>query len=317
MQQAAKNLNTNIREIKGAEVAKFMSDHVRESKEERAEDFEDLLDDALADFASTSAPKDAQEDIAPIKKAAPAFNPLPDRSSKKSSTKGKPFNPLPDRTRREKEKPKDPFSAQTAQQPEDAQGTEAMEQNLARLMQELDLAGAQTGSGQASSVSDTLRQMMQQSEGLNPPRQPSSHDGLVSEPMFAGLQEQLGGGEGGFGGLADTLMRQLLAKDVLYQPMKDIGERYPDWLAAHRDVITAEEMGQYEEQYKHIKRILRMYETEPDNFGELFDALQQMQACGQPPQDIVNDLAPGMAFDQEGLPSTLPGSGHPPGCCVQ
>ena len=27
---------------------------------------------------------------------------------------------------------------------------------------------------------------MQQSEGLNPPRQPSSHDGLVSEPMFAG-----------------------------------------------------------------------------------------------------------------------------------
>ena len=124
-----------------------------------------------------------------------------------------------------------------------------------------------------------------------------------------------------------------------------------------RDVITAEEMGQYEEQYKHIKRILRMYETEPDNFGELLDALQQvrkmyackifvtsacttkrqmelasakmvavadqlalgmqMQACGQPPQDIVNDLAPGMAFDQEGLPSTLPGSGHPPGCCVQ
>ena len=37
-----------------------------------------------------------------------------------------------------------------------------------------------------------------------------------------------------FGGLADTLMRQLLAKDVLYQPMKDIGERYPEWLAAHR-----------------------------------------------------------------------------------
>ena len=51
------------------------------------------------------------------------------------------------------------------------------------------------------------------------------------------LQEQLGGGEGGFGGLADTLMRQLLAKDVLYQPMKDIGERYPDWLAAHRWLV--------------------------------------------------------------------------------
>lgn len=48
------------------------------------------------------------------------------------------------------------------------------------------------------------------------------------------LQEQFGGEEGAFGSLADTLMRQLLAKDVLYQPMKDIGERYPEWLSAHR-----------------------------------------------------------------------------------
>lgn len=38
----------------------------------------------------------------------------------------------------------------------------------------------------------------------------------------------------GLGGLADGLMHQLLSKDVLYQPMRDIGERYPAWLAAHR-----------------------------------------------------------------------------------
>jgi hypothetical protein len=38
----------------------------------------------------------------------------------------------------------------------------------------------------------------------------------------------------GLGGLADSLMHHLLSKDVLYQPMKDIGERYPAWLAAHR-----------------------------------------------------------------------------------
>ena len=52
------------------------------------------------------------------------------------------------------------------------------------------------------------------------------------------LQEQLGGqggaGEGPFGSIADGLFRQLLSKDVLYQPMKDIGERYPEWLEAHR-----------------------------------------------------------------------------------
>lgn len=32
-----------------------------------------------------------------------------------------------------------------------------------------------------------------------------------------------------------------------------------------------------------------------------------MQACGQPPEEIVQDLAPGLAFGEDGLPQ-LPGS---------
>ncbi len=50
------------------------------------------------------------------------------------------------------------------------------------------------------------------------------------------LDEQLGGGdpESSFASLADSIMQQLLSKDVLYQPMKDIGDKYPAWLAARR-----------------------------------------------------------------------------------
>jgi peroxin-19 len=43
-----------------------------------------------------------------------------------------------------------------------------------------------------------------------------------------------GESEGSFASLADTIMQQLLSKDVLYQPMKDIGSKYPAWLATHR-----------------------------------------------------------------------------------
>ena len=46
--------------------------------------------------------------------------------------------------------------------------------------------------------------------------------------------EQQGDADGSFASLADTIMQQLLSKDVLYQPMKDIGAKYPGWLAAHR-----------------------------------------------------------------------------------
>lgn len=46
--------------------------------------------------------------------------------------------------------------------------------------------------------------------------------------------EGLGGGEGGLGSLAETIMHQLLSKEVLYQPMKEIGSRYPSYLAQHQ-----------------------------------------------------------------------------------
>ena len=51
----------------------------------------------------------------------------------------------------------------------------------------------------------------------------------------------------------------------------------------------------------------------------LFDLLcvVQMQACGQPPQDIVNDLAPGMSFDEDGLPKFGSEAGGGAGCNVQ
>lgn len=45
--------------------------------------------------------------------------------------------------------------------------------------------------------------------------------------------KQEGGGED-MSGLVDGIMHQLLAKDVLYQPIQEIGSRYPQWLQEHR-----------------------------------------------------------------------------------
>ena len=36
--------------------------------------------------------------------------------------------------------------------------------------------------------------------------------------------------------------------------------------------------------------------------------LQEMQACGQPPQEILKDLAPELQFGPNGLPQGLPGA---------
>ncbi|KAG7668823.1 hypothetical protein KSW81_003842 [Nannochloris sp. 'desiccata'] len=123
----------------------------------------------------------------------------------------------------------------------------------------------------------------------------------------------------GMASLVDTIMHQLLSKDVLHQPMKDIGNKYPEWLAANKSSLDVEKYKQYEEQYEYIQKICTMYETDPENYPKLMDLLQEMQQRGQPPQEIIDELAPGVTFGPDGLPNMGGGGGgggmDPSECC--
>lgn len=97
-------------------------------------------------------------------------------------------------------------------------------------------------------------------------------------------------------------MRQLLSKEVLHEPMKEIGERYPQWLAANKSQISQEDYSRYSRQHKFILQLCDVYESTPEDFQKIMDLMQSMQNCGQPPSDIVKELAPGLDLDQDGLP---------------
>ncbi|KAK9812683.1 hypothetical protein WJX72_001897 [[Myrmecia] bisecta] len=87
----------------------------------------------------------------------------------------------------------------------------------------------------------------------------------------------MGGGSsepgGAFASMADSIMHQLLSKDVLYQPTQDIDARYPAWLAANRDKLSEEKLQQYVQQHQYIQTICVAYEGEPDNFTLLFSPI--------------------------------------------
>jgi peroxin-19 len=55
-----------------------------------------------------------------------------------------------------------------------------------------------------------------------------------------------------------------------------------------------------------FRQICALYETAPEDFPRLMHLMQEMQECGQPPEEIVKDLAPNMAFGPDGLP-VIPG----------
>ncbi|GAB4858040.1 hypothetical protein Ancab_015942 [Ancistrocladus abbreviatus] len=104
--------------------------------------------------------------------------------------------------------------------------------------------------------------------------------------------------------IVETMMQQLLSKEILHEPMKEIGERYPKWLEEHKAGLAEEDYKRYSRQYQLIQELNVVYETEPGNFPKIVDLMQKMQECGQPPNDIVHELSPD--FDLSSLGQLSP-----------
>ena len=47
---------------------------------------------------------------------------------------------------------------------------------------------------------------------------------------------------------------------------------------------------------------MHVYENEPKNNVKLVQLMQQVQEYGQPPPEIIQEIAPGLEVDEEGVP---------------
>lgn len=137
-----------------------------------------------------------------------------------------------------------------------------------------------------------------------------------------------------FQGVVDGMMKQLLSKQIMYDPIKAICDKYPEWLAENQPKLSEEDYLRYGKQYQFIQRICAVYETTPDNFERLMELMQDMQECGKPPEEIIRELAPGLEFGTDGMPIMpnmgpgfpglpggampgIPGMGGQQQCCLQ
>jgi peroxin-19 len=102
--------------------------------------------------------------------------------------------------------------------------------------------------------------------------------------------------------LVDNMMKQLLDKDLMYEPMREVCNRFPKYLAENKDKISQDEFTRYVKQYQYFQKIVHLYETEPGNFGKLMGLMQDIQEYGQPPVEIIKELAPDLEFDEGGMP---------------
>ena len=160
----------------------------------------------------------------------------------------------------------------------------------------------QGGNPMGKSVASTLKMMSEASsdmEGMDTGSAEQMGEDIMKKMM--GEFEKLGEKQD-FQEIIDGMMRQLLSKEVMYEPMKEITKKFPKWLAENEDSLSKEDYERFGKMYQYFQKIVAVYESEPNNYTRLMELMQDMQECGQPPAEIVKELAPGLEFGPNGMP---------------
>lgn len=147
---------------------------------------------------------------------------------------------------------------------------------------------------------------------------PGPSDDAFLEKMLKELQDAAGSGlgAGGMDGLLSGLMEELSSKEILYEPMKEMHDKYPAWLSEHASKVSAEELQRYKDQQRVIEDIVLKFEettySDTDKACRKYISakMEAMQNTGAPPPELVGDLADGA------IPGGVPG-GAPGDCGVQ
>ncbi|KAI7898500.1 Pex19 protein [Cokeromyces recurvatus] len=156
-------------------------------------------------------------------------------------------------------------------------------------------------------IDKTLNKLKNSSKEIDSSIAEESEDAFMAELM---KQMEALADNGEFEGVLEGMMSQLMSKELLYEPMKDLSGKYPAWLEAHKDNANTSDYENYKEQYLICQQIVAKYEApEFDEKNEIqakeiMDLMTKMQNLGQPPADLLDEMAPGMNLG--GNPENMP-----------
>ncbi|KAL7423155.1 Peroxisome chaperone and import receptor [Cryptotrichosporon argae] len=160
--------------------------------------------------------------------------------------------------------------------------------------------------GPAPSFEETMRRAM---EGLNAGgagARGGAGDGVgAGQAGLAELLKQLEEGEEGdeLGGLLDGMMAQLMSKDVLEEPMAELADKYPAYLACPPANVTPVQLETYRAQHALVEQIVAAFRrpgySDDVDGKEVARLVGQMQDLGGPPAEIMGELPEG--FDMGAL----------------
>jgi peroxin-19 len=165
-------------------------------------------------------------------------------------------------------------------------------------------------------IKKTMERMQNSGDAAGAAAASSSQDDMLAQ-MLASME---GGGFGGEGNDEDFskilmgMMEQLTNREILYEPMKELNDKFPKWMEENSGKTEAEDLKRYKEQQVLVKEITERFERKGYSDGNAGDReyivermqkvcflpsqsddvtmtdLFQMQAAGSPPPDLVGDM---------------------------
>lgn len=169
-------------------------------------------------------------------------------------------------------------------------------------------SGPDPAAGDAS-FQDTIRATMERMQNSGDQATAAATSGTGgADDFMAEMLKSLGSGDfnPGAGGGEDSedfskmlmgMMEQLTNKEILYEPMKELHDKFPEWMEKNKATTPEADLKRYEEQKTLVAQIVGKFEeptykdSNSDDRTYIVDRMQKMQAQGSPPADLVGDMA--------------------------
>lgn len=130
-------------------------------------------------------------------------------------------------------------------------------------------------------------------EDSNAPLDEAESDAFMAEMMRQFQASSGGEPDGDFSKVLEGMMSQLMSKEILYEPLLELHQKYPAWIASNQ---ADPKIKEYTEQSRIVSQIIDKFEDagyrdeDQAKKAEVMDLMSRMQEIGNPPPIVSDDM---------------------------
>ncbi|XP_031827212.1 peroxisomal biogenesis factor 19 [Nomia melanderi] len=139
-------------------------------------------------------------------------------------------------------------------------------------------------------------------------------------------QASLDDGPGAILPIMQGMLQHLLSKEILYPSLKELVDKYPEWLEGKKATLSSNDLHKFTKQLELMQQVCTELEKEKDEDTEelkkkrletVISLMQEVLGYGQLPEELIGEQTMPFQVDAEGdpvIPALLRGMDSPQNC---